>query len=437
MTVHVERFREHLLGFEAEGARVAEWSLSIVEGRRLSLETRDGQTGNAHVPLTLSESCGAHYLVVWSDGRVSRGALERRQLEHDLDGALRAARRAAYDDPDAAQVAGPAPIPEVELHDAAVASVAGGEVAPLQDLLATMRPRVASAVVRSWSGSLHATETRSRLATSSGLDETGRGTLFSWYVGVNGEIGCAHSARVLDPVDRVAARLERLLETAARLDVPEPAFAGGELPVLLHPDVVEELVLGSLVHQLSGATVAHGEGWFPRERFAAPEPVLRDDLTFRIDPLVPLRSGSYRLTSEGIPAARCTFVERGRLLRPIAGLKYARRLGVAPTPVPGGSDTSFLEGPPALSLAEACRAGAGGGLVLSVLGVHTLDAASGDFSLAAPQVLRLGPAGVGGRFRATLSGNLRAMLGGDELRLVAFEDEHTPGLLTRCRLDPK
>ena len=61
--------------------------------------------------------------------------------------------------------------------------------------------------------------------------------------------------------------------------------------------------------------MAHGEGHFRREQFGSDRPVLREDLGLHINPLVPLKSGSYRYTTEGVPAAPCTFLERGRLLQ--------------------------------------------------------------------------------------------------------------------------
>ena len=75
-------------------------------------------------------------------------------------------------------------------------------------------------------------------------------------------------------------------------------------------------------------------------------------------------------------------------------------------------------------------------MVLSVLGVHTQDFTSGDFSLSAPQAITIGPKGLAGRLRATISGNVFELLRSPELELVRFPGEHTPGLLVRCRLDP-
>jgi PmbA protein len=252
----------------------------------------------------------------------------------------------------------------------------------------------------------------------------------------NGEIGDGFSARAPEDHDAFESRLDRLARTADILERPADPPAAGIGPVILHPHVVESYVIETLLDNLSGATVAHGEGHFRREQFGADHPVLREDLGLRIDPLERLKSGSYRYTSEGVPAGPCVFIECGRLVQPVLDLKYARRLGLEPTPLPSAADTTHLEGPPRLAFDAALDQAAGGAVVLSVLGVHTQDSASGDFSLSAPQGLVIGPNGLAGRMRGTLSGNLFALLSADGLRLVDFEGEHTPGLLVRCRLDP-
>jgi len=291
--------------------------------------------------------------------------------------------------------------------------------------------------VRTWSGSFSASVGRSRLVTSAGLDVTGGGTSSSWHATMNGEVGDGFSA--CGPEDDAAfeARLVRLMKTVAHLKTQAEPCAGGILPVILHPNVVEGYVLDTLLSNLSGGTVAHGAGHFQREQFGSDRPVLREDLGLRIDPLQPLKRGSYRFTTEGVPAARCTYIVRGRLIQPVLDLKYARRLGLEPTPLPASSDTLYFEGPPPIAFDDAVERADGGALILSVLGAHTQDSASGDFSLSAPQALAVRSDGLAGRLRATISGNLFEILSDDDLEFVRFDGEHTPGLLFPCRLDPQ
>jgi len=420
-----------------QGVGVKKWSICASESRRLTLGIKDRQTGNAHTPLSLSDACGARYLLVWEDGAVSRGYFERRQLEAEADAALETARAAAYDDPDAAHVLGPAELPDVALHDSEAAGLARGAGTVVAERLAAIRQRVDAAGFRTWSGSFSAGESRSRVITSAGLDAESAGTSFGWHATLNGEIGDGFSARCPETAAAFDARLDRLVDFARRLETPADPLAGGVRPVLLHPNVVESYVLSTLLDNLDGATVDHRQGRFTIEQFGAERPVLREDITLRIDPLQPLKSGSYRFNAEGLPAARCSYIEGGRLVQPLLDVKYARRLGRAPTPAPYASDVIEFEGAGLLEPSDAVDAARGGALILSVLGVHTQDSTSGDFSLSAPQALRIGSDGFGGRLPVTISGNLFDILSGEELRFVRFDDENIPGLLFPCRLDPK
>jgi PmbA protein len=419
------------------GEAVSEWSVYVGESRGLSLGVKDREVGNAHVPLKLSESCGARYRLVWSDGKVSRGYAERRLLEVDPDRALEHARAAAYDDPDAACVAGPADFPRVELHDPRAETLARGNAEVWISRLDAVRRRVSEHGLRTWSGSFSAGYGRSRIVSSAGLDVSSEGTTTGWHVTFNGEFGDGFSARAPESDEAFGARLDRMVATTELLARPTEASPAGVRPVLLHPHVVESYVLGTLLDNLSGSTVSHGDGHFRGDQFGSGRPVLREDLGFRIDPLQPLKSGSYRYTAEGVPAGACAFIERGRLVRPVLDLKYARRMGLAPTPLPSSTDTMHLEGPPCLPLDEALRRADGGAMVLSVLGVHTQDSASGDFSLSAPQALVIRSGRLTGRMRGTISGNLFDLLNTDDAQFVEVEGEHTPGLLLRCRLDPQ
>lgn len=421
-------------GFRRDGARADRWSLYAVESRRLAVGTKDRETGGPHAPLSIGESGSVQYLIVWSDGRVSHGRAERRELEEAPGELLVHALASRYDDPDAAQVVGPSSLPDVALHDAQVAAVAAGDVSPLEMGLSRLRERVARHAFRTWSGSLSAADSSVVLITSSGFSAEARSTLMRWSATFDGELGGGFETRAAESAESFEKRLDRLAFLADRLRQPGEPPGHGVRPIVLHPSVVEEFVLPTLLRNLDGESVAHGESHFRLDQFGADRPVLREDLTLRLDPLLPLRSGSYRFTTQGVPAAPCVYIDRGRLVTPIMGLKYARRLGRQPTPLPYGLDTLFLEGPERIPLEDALRAADGGAVVLNVLGVHTQDATSGDFSLSAPQTLLARGGAFGGRVRLTLSGNLFESLSDPFLRLVSWEDEHTPGLLIRCRI---
>jgi len=436
--MNADRFVEALDSSRTAGGDIAAWSVHSSDTVRTTLATKDAQTGNAHAPFAGVDTASVSYKLVWDDGKVSRGSIESSALEGGIAEILRQARCHASDDPDAAYVLGPAPFPDVALRSDDARRIAEGHVEPWARRLTRIRAAVSARAFRTWSGSLSASSTVTRVRTSLGTEGSAVSTMASWWASFDGEHGDGWSARALEPEDEFDERLARACETAALLRVPADGGAAAIRPVLLHPSVVEALVLETLLHHVDGKTVHKREGWFRKEDFGSDTPALRADVSLRLDPLRPLEPGSYRFTHDGLPAGRCDYVHAGRLLTPVANLKYARALAIRPTPIPYGLDGLVLEAGAPLRIDEAyAEAAPDGALVLAVLGVHTLDPASGDFSLSAPQVLRLAPNGPVGRFRATIAGNLLALLRSDALRAVAFPGERHPGLLVHCRLDPR
>jgi PmbA protein len=190
--------------------------------------------------------------------------------------------------------------------------------------------------------------------------------------------------------------------------------------------MVDAFVIGNLY----GAGVATGQSAFKPEDFRARKRVLRDDLRLTVDPTLPYSSGSYRITSEGVPARRQAYIDRGRLLRPIVGLKYARRLGVEPSTPPTSMESIRLEAAGgALDRRRALAALGEGLLVLSALGVHTQDASSGDYSLTAPQAVVVRDGRPRGSVKAVIAGNFLEALRDPATSLVEFEGYRFPGLL--------
>ena len=421
-----------LLQALSDARDVRAWSLGAAERRRLSLGVKDRQAGGPHAPIDVAESCAARYLLVWTDGRVSKGAWERRQIERDSATAIAAARLHAYDDPDAARVAEPAPVPAVALFDAAAAAMASGDTTLLAGRLSEIRQRVAEAGFGTWSGAFSSTSSLSRVVTSAGVDVGDEATAFAWHVSFEGELSDGHVARAPEDPAAFSARLERAAQLVRHLTGPGAVPPSGDVPVLLHPNVVEEYVLSTLLDNLDGAAVAHGESAFRLEQFGSGVPVLREDVRLSVDPLQPLRAGAYRVSGEGIPARPAAYVEGGRLVTPVLDLKYSRRLALPPTPFPSAMDTVHFAGGYAAGVAEALQRSAL--LVLHVLGVHTQDPVSGDFSLSAPQSLRVDDGTIQGRVRATISGNLFEILRREDTTFVTFEGEATPGLLIRCHV---
>jgi PmbA protein len=433
----LELMSEALEGFRGDGAEVAAWRLFATRTRSLSLGVKDNEAGNVYAPLTRQRGESLRYQIHWSDGRVSRGALDRGGAGRP-EAVLRAARQASVPDPDAvaAGVGGPESFPSPQLHDPGAAAVVEGEIEPLSRVLGGIREEVARRGFGTYSGHLHAGESEQRLRSSEGLETDSRSCLWGYSVHFEGEFGDSLVRRRLVPLEECAERIgisADLVEALRRSEEGEPS---GTLPVLFHPRLVESLVSAYLLGNLSGRAVFHGQSAFRREQFDAGARLFRPDLRLGVEPTRSWSVGSYRFTSEGVPSAPVDFVREGRLLSPVLDRKYAHRLGRAPTPLPSAADTLVLEGPARIPFSEALERAGQGLYVLSLLGLHTQDTTRGDFSLSAPQALAIRGGALAGRRKAVLSGDFLAGLASPDLLLVEVPHFELPGLLLPCRVHP-
>jgi PmbA protein len=108
-------------------------------------------------------------------------------------------------------------------------------------------------------------------------------------------------------------------------------------------------------------------------------------------------------------------------------LKYARRLDLPPLTPPGSEHSVLIEAATDRPSEEVIAGVEDGLLVLSVLGLHTQDRTSGNYSLSAPQTLLIRDGTFQGRVKATLSGNFLDHMRDDAFSLVRFAGQHSPG----------
>jgi PmbA protein len=423
-----------LRGFRRNGMVPDAWRLGGGRSRSVSLGVRDNHAGNAYSPLAHHQGEGVGYLVRWSDGRISRGSVDRGH--GDAETALEAALESAYDDEDGAVIPGPDTFPDVDLHSADVVAVVEGDREPFRRILDEVRDLARRRGYGTYSGSMHAAERESEVRTSEGLRVEARSTSWSWHMHFEGEFGDSSLARSLGDPAEPARRLATACDLVDRLRRPDHDPPSGACPVLFHPRLVESLLDTYVFGNLSGSAVWHGQAAFRREQFERRERVFRPDLRIGVDPVRPRAYGSYRFTGEGVPARATDFVRDGKLRTPVLGLKFARRFGLEPTGLPGAADTLVLEGPPHVPFEEALAGMDRGLFALSLLGLHTQDATRGEFSLSAPQALVVDGGRLRGRAKVVLAGDFLKALAGEDLVLVDLPDQPLPGLLLPCRVHP-
>ena len=181
----------------------------------------------------------------------------------------------------------------------------------------------------------------------------------------------------------------------------------GPSDILLSPVALAQLLGNILVPALSGRTVHAG-----RSRLA---PLLGKEIVDRrisiCDDPFARGLGATAWDAEGVPAARLDFVKEGVLTSFAYDLKTAYRYGAKPT---GSAVRGGFSGSPAIGVHNLVLDGPreeitrdGALYVHDVVGAHTANPVSGDFSVECQNPIRV----EGGEFRepvrkAMLSGNL-------------------------------
>lgn len=417
----------------AKHSAIHAWRLTWHESKSIAIGIRDNEVGNTYGPPSYTDARGGSYLVQWDDEQLSRGNVDGNTLAH-FDEIMAAARQAAYDDPDAANFLGPQTFPTLEMHTAETATLISEGAGRLLAVLSAILDPQEAYEIRTVNGNVSASEGRGGVITSAGLQVEVRSTSFGYSYGYDGQVHGGFSQRAPHPLAEIEGQIARTCSYLPPLRQEANLGGNGVRPVLLHPRVASSFLGQFVWANLSGSRVFHEQSAFRKADFAERKQVFCDDIRLVVDPLQPMRAGTFTFTGEGVPARRQVYVAAGRLQSPLLGLKYARRLGLPATVPPGGRETvEFSDGDPT-EYEEALVAAEGGVLILSVLGMHTQDSSRADYSLSVPQGLLIRGGRPAGRVKAEINGNFFANLRDTALRFVRFPGQPGLGMLFPCNV---
>lgn len=412
-------------GFDRNPA-IHEYRINLGAGRSSAVGIRDNDVGSVYSPISFSDTIGGSFLVQWQDGRLSRGNLDGNSLQ-DLAQVFERARAAAYDDPDAAQFLGLQQVHDVELSSPDIAPLFGERAGFLLEVVAILQELATRHGAKTLNGGAGAGIGESWLRTSRGLDLHGTGTSFSFSASFDGIIGDGFRRRTLVDPAEIRAKIGRVGDYFEHLQRAASDTQNRRRTIILHPNVAHSLFDFFVWGNMGGSAIYHGQSPWKKDDFTTGLQVLREDFHVRVEPWEPLGPGSFGWTSEGLPSAPVTYIDGGRLVSPLLDLKYARRLDLPPLTPPGGEHSVHITAATE-SDAEALIGDTQDGLlVLSVLGLHTQDRTSGNYSLSAPQTLLIRDGAIQGKVKVTLNGNFLDNLRDDALRLVRFAGQHSPG----------
>lgn len=423
------KLSELLFSYAKQDSDLKDWRFVIHQSRGLEVGLKDNQIGGPYSAPAYKRSISGELYLIWKNHRFTSSKLDLKTIETFWEH-IGAWKATSYYDPDGAGLYNPEKIPEVLVEDAKVKSIIGAEIGEPFELLDQGRKRLLDFGMRKVDGKVVCYEDLRTVVNSQGLLECYTQTPVEFYFQVNDSYGRSYHEKKWPDQSEFDRIIEDIGRIGQLLENPAPKLKSGPIKLLFYPDVFEAFLRHFLINNLYGNLVVNRQSRFTEADFLNRALVLREDLQLRINTLLPLRSFSYRCSNEGVPGGEVDLINAGRLQTPILNVKYGRKIGMPPTPLPAGGRGFFLRSNMAMpAWDDLIRTIDRGLLVLSVLGLHTQDSSSGSFSLTADQSLLVENGRIIGKTKAVINGDFLNSLTQDESQLGLIECEDNPGYL--------
>lgn len=430
LVAQLEEFLQQAKNFPInEVLTIRGWRVLVQEAQVISLGIKENSPGSVYTPPSYRQGESGEVYIIWEDGRLSQASVQapptlgsREYWQEQLE----EWRQASYEDPEGAEIPAPEPLPLVAVEDREIQKILAGDDELLFDQLRKLlgdRPEAAkmnAGIQAAW-GYRH-------IRNSKGLAITYQESRYSLSFSFDSLVGGGFAKRRLiqpEEWERIWNQTRTFYEALQK----EAMEVTSQTLVIYSPGVVSNFLSQFILPNFIGQSILEGQSTFKVEDFRNNKQVFDEALTLLVDPLRPFEWGSYLITSEGVPAERTVLVQKGALQTPILRMKDSRRWGTKPTGIPNGTSGLYLKSTREASWEDVLSGIDDGILILSVLGMHTQNSVSGEYSLSAPQSLRILNGKIVGKRDVKLSGNFFKDLASPVTQLAKSEIETKPYLV--------
>lgn len=432
MSVFGEQLQERLnmlLGKRlSSGLTLTGWRFDLHEEEHLEAGLKNNKIGGPYTAPGLKQESSGEICLLWAEEKYTIARIERRVLE-EFEANLELWEKTAYKDPYRPGLVKPYEPPAVPLaHEGAVA-ILDGEFTPAFTYLAEGLETITGYGISKVDGWVRVSRDRRLVANSDGLWISYEQTPVEIYLQGEDLFGEVFAEKRLPAPEEFSGLAVHTGRTVKELKKKTVLPREGEMPIIFTPRVFEAFLEHYLLSNLSGRLVANRQSAFAAQDFQEAKKVFREDLTISVDGTRPYRYSSYRCTGEGVPTGRADLIRGGRLVTPVLNLKYAKKLGMEPTPVPvAGGHGLVIDLPHRRGFEEFLGELEDCLIVYSVLGLHTQDYSAGKFSLAADQSLLVQKGRIQGKVETVLAGDFWQILAREDTVFLDYPREEAPAV---------
>jgi PmbA protein len=404
------------------------WRFDLHETKGVELGLKNNRLGGPYSAPSYKRSVSGELYLIWNGSRYTSAKLDS-QVISAFNEYTDLWQTTAYYDEDGVGLFKPEKIPALELADPQAQQIVHHDFQIPYQLLEDGLKKLTGYGATKVDGKVRCFETQRTIINSADLTVEYAQTPCEFYFEINDRYGEVYHEKKWPTSIEIERVINNTGQIGAQLSQEVlPEHFSGPILLIFPPSIFEAFLNYYLISNLYGGLVINRQSRFSLADFQNRRPVLREDLNLEVNVLLPYRSFSYPCTSEGTPGGSVTFIAGGRLQTPILNLKYAKKAGLHPTPIPNGGRGFFLKPASGAGTWKQLISETDYGLIVySILGLHTQDSSSGVFSLTADQCLLVKNGKIIGKTKAVIHGDFLGSLCQGASKFGFMEGEDNPG----------
>lgn len=400
--------------------KMLQWHLNFVEGQAISLGLENKEIGGPYTPPATKDVYGGKVYVRWDDGKVSDITINSETLE-DLESAIKEWKKVSYQDPDAPEVIEPLPMPkDLKTKDKKVVNMIKKDSSYFFEILNFYKNELSKKdYTKTMQGQVGAGHEYHTIMNSKGLNVEWESTNMHTYAVVNGIAEDAYMGRKSPgkkDLKKIIQELDRYMIHSKNV-IP---VKSGKMQIILTPGVLGQFFSQYIISNLQGSLITSNQSIYSVEDFRNKKQVFNERINLTIDGLKDYKPSTMPCSPEGVPSTKQYVIANGKLITPFLSMKYAKKMGMPPTST-GDIDLEVGEKTSYNRLVKSMKYGM---IVYGILGMHTQDSKSGDYSLAVDQGLLVENGEVKGKIKnASIDGNFFEALKSKDTKFADYRKD--------------
>ena len=260
-----------------------------------------------------------------------------------------------------------------------------------------------------------------RFISSNGNDLESSDTIHDYYIDYNSQIAASNESCGFIPTSEFS-KTHDVAELAKNLRQKPTKPVNDTYPILFDPYYGFSILDKYILENINGTAVDSRISRFSKKDFASQKQIAKTSVRIAIDQTAPMNTDSFNFSTEGIVGQKFNVIDGGKLTTPICDLQVATKLGRNPLVLPSLSSAKYNTSKYSQFIANHSKFI----MVLSVLGIHTQNAITGDYSLPCPSALYFEDGKLIGPINCILTGNFFEKLNDSNFDFISHPTFNKP-----------